>query len=293
MEKLTEIIKEKILEFEQPKRQALSNKFPKFKKPIIFTRQILRKFNNFFNYQISYKTKNDFYNHVIARHQSVLIRKLGETDVKLQRQKVTNLQIAVKKLNGVIILPEKIFSLWSIIGRPTEDKGYVKGMLLSNGNVLEGIGGGLCQLSNFLFWIFLHTDIKIIERHHHSMDVFPDSSRTLPFGSGSTILFNFIDLKVKNISPYALQLKIWLTDKHLKGQLLSQKNCEKKFHLFEKNHYFIKRTNKYFRYNEIWRTTSIQGKKIKEEKIVTNFAPVLYKVNSKYLEKNNYKVINF
>ena len=176
----------------------------------------------------------------------MLRRKLGDSDPRLQEQKITNLKQAVKNLNGVVILPGKFFSLWSIVGEPSAKNGYVNGMLLSGGKVIEGMGGGLCQLSNFLFWIFLHVPSEVVQRYHHSIDVFPDSGRVLPFGSGATILYNFIDLKIKNISDQPLQLKMWITDKHLKGQLLVPKRIESKFHVFEKNHTFIKKDNKYF-----------------------------------------------
>jgi vancomycin resistance protein VanW len=229
----------------------------------------------------------------VARHQSLLRRKLGESDPRLQDQKIINLRQAVKKLNGIIIQPRHIFSLWKIIGKPKYKNGYVDGMLLSNGKVVEGLGGGLCQLSNFLFWIFLHAPVEIVKRYHHSMDVFPDSGRTLPFGSGATILYNFIDLKLKNISTCPLQLKIWLTDNHLKGQILSPQPLPQKFHAFEKNHRFIKRGDKYFRFNQIYREEKIHGKSLKIEKITTNFAPTLYKVTDEYLQKNNFEVLDF
>lgn len=166
-------------------------------------------------------------------------------------------------------------------------------MLLSNGRVVRGLGGGLCQLSNFLYWIFLHAPTEIVERYHHSKDVFPDSHRTLPFGAGATILYNFVDLKVKNISSYPLQLKIWLTDNHLKGQLLSPRPVPDKYHVFEKNHFFIKRGKKYFRYNEIYREMKVEGQVKKIEKVTTNFAPVLYQVTNAYLHDNSFKVLDF
>ena len=92
---------------------------------------------------------------MLARHQSLLRRRLGDSSPRLQEQKIVNLQQAVKKLDGIVIKPGEIFSLWHIVGKPSYRAGYVDGMLLSNGKVVEGLGGGMCQLSNFLFWIFL------------------------------------------------------------------------------------------------------------------------------------------
>lgn len=291
--KIEKEIAERIYNYENPRRIALSRKYPFLKKPIIFLRHKVRDVQNLFDYRIKYKRKNDFFDCVVARHQSVLRRKLGDSDPKLQEQKIVNLKQAIQRLNGVIIKPNYVFSFWKIIGKPKYENGYVDGMLLSNGKVIEGIGGGLCQLSNFLYWIFMHAPIETVERYHHSMDVFPDSGRTLPFGGGATILYNFIDLKVKNTSIYPLQLKIWLTDNYLKGQILSPRSLPEKFHVFGKNHFFVKRGKQYFRYNEIYKETKINGNVQKIEKITTNFAPVLYKVTDEYLQKNNFKVLDF
>lgn len=290
------ISKKKILQlieqYENPKRMALSKKYSFLKKPILFVRRKTRDAQNFFDPKIKYTQKEDFFECVVARHQSLLRRKLGESDPHLQEQKVINLKQAVKKLNGIVIAPGDVFSLWKIIGRPTYKNGYVDGMLLSNGKIVEGVGGGLCQLSNFLFWIFLHAPVEVVERYHHSMDVFPDSGRTLPFGSGATILYNFVDLKLKNISPYPLQLKMWVTDEHLKGQILSSERLKEKYHVFEKNHFFVKKGEQYFRYNEIYREKKVDGKIKKTERITTNFAPTLYQVTDEYIKENNFSVMD-
>ena len=227
---------------------------------------------------------------VIARHSSPLYRKLGDNDMELQKNKVINLRSAIQKLDGLIIPPGRIFSFWDVVGAINRDKGYVEGMLLSNGKVSRGLGGGLCQLSNFLFWIFLHAETVIVERHHHSVDAFPDSGRTLPFGSGATIFHNYLDLKIRNISRQSLQIKLWLTDTCLKGQLLSDRPAPKKFHIFQKNHCFAKKNGRFFRYNEIYRQSFEKGVKVFEERIAVNFAPVAYKVTEEYLEGNHYQI---
>jgi len=151
-------------------------------------------------------------------------------------------------------------------------------MLLSNGSIIEGVGEGLCQLSNFLFWILLHAPIAIVERHHHSYDVFPDSGRVLPFGSGATIFHNYIDLKMRNTSDQPLQLELWLTTTHLKGRVRSTHPSPKKFHILERHHCFVERRDRFFRFNQIWREVT-EGEKTQKELIVTNFAPVMYRLN--------------
>jgi len=292
-EQLEEKIRSLITDYETPQRIAFSRRYPVLKRPIVFSRCLARSVQNLLDPGIHCKKENDFYKCIIARHQSVLRRKLGDSDPRLQENKITNLKQAVERLNGIVIKPNGIFSFWNAIGKPTYKDGYVDGMLLSNGKVIEGVGGGLCQLSNFLFWIFLHIPARIIERHHHSRDVFPDSGRVLPFGSGATVMYNFIDLKIRNEFEYPVQLKIWITDNYLKGNIVAPCFMPQKFHIVEKNHCFAKKGGNIFRYNEIFRETKINGKLINVEKITTNFSPVLYDVTDEYIQENNFRVFDF
>jgi vancomycin resistance protein VanW len=269
-------------------RKALSLKYPLLLPLILSSKCFLNNLKNITNRNISRRKSSVFFKNVVARHSSPLFRKLGESNPNLQIGKIKNLKIAIDDLNGLIIPPNKIFSFWATVGKISKDKGYVNGMLLSNGKVVEGIGGGLCQLSNLLYWLFLHSSVEIIERKHHSVDAFPDSGRTIPFGSGATIFYNLIDLKIKNVSLYPIQLKLWITDNQLKGQILSTNLLDQKYHLKEKDHFFIKTNNGIYRYNEIWRETLRDGKMIDEQKIITNCAPVMYQKDTFDLDLSSF-----
>lgn len=111
--------------------------------------------------------------HLLFEHQSTLLRRLKDVDMELQYNKITNLRLAVAKLDGVVIRPGETFSIWRLVGRPSARKGYLAGMVLHNGKVQRGVGGGLCQLGNLLYWITLHSPLTIQERWRHSFDVFP------------------------------------------------------------------------------------------------------------------------
>ncbi|HQU85666.1 MAG TPA: VanW family protein, partial [Pyrinomonadaceae bacterium] len=132
------------------------------------------------------------------KHQSLLRRRLGNSAPELQENKIQNLKIACPTIDGILIKPRQTFSFWKQLGEATAEKGYVEGMQLSRGEVVRGVGGGLCQLANLLYWMALHTPLEIVERHHHSFDPFPDENRTLPFGSGAGVFYNYIDLRFFN-----------------------------------------------------------------------------------------------
>jgi vancomycin resistance protein VanW len=184
-----------------------------------------------------------------------------------------------------------MFSFWELVWKPTYKKWYLDGILINHGWVATWVGWWLCQLSNLLYWMFLHLDVEIIERHRHSYDIFPDSWRVLPFASWATVFFNYVDLKVKNTLDYPIQIKLWTDEKYVKWQILSDKPREFKFHVYEKFHTFVKSQWKYFRYNQIFRTKKKNWEIISDDLILENFSPVKYEVDEKGIKEKGYKLI--
>lgn len=215
----------------------------------------------------------------VKKHQSVLIRKLGLSDAQLQVNKVTNLKIACKKINGILIKPGETFSFCKLVGYPSKFKGYLTGMELSNGKVRAGTGGGLCQIANLLHWLVMHSPLTVTERHHHSFDPFPDEGRVLPFGSGATVFYNYLDYQFSNYTAHVFQINLWFSEKCLEGELRIDKELDYTYHVYEKNHDFLKINEQYYRRNEIWRNTTDKfhsGKILQTEMIAQNFAKVMY-----------------
>jgi vancomycin resistance protein VanW len=216
----------------------------------------------------------------VKKHQSLLRRKLGTLEPRFQENKVTNLEIARRTIDGLLIKPGQTFSFWRCIGQATEAKGYLEGLQLSRGQIRTGIGGGLCQLANMLLWMAFHSPLEIAERHHHSFDPFPDDRRVLPFGSGASVFYNYIDLRFYNPTDRTFQLRLWLTNEHLQGALLSDQEPPNSYSVFEKNHRFLNRDGKNYRENEIWREVRNRrtGNQLREELLVKNFSEVKYEL---------------
>lgn len=225
-----------------------------------------------------YRTK-DKLPYRVKKHQSVLIRKLGDSDMQLQYNKVTNLKIALNEIDGIIIKPGETFSFCKIVGLPTRKKGYLPGMELSMGEARQGIGGGLCQIANLIHWLVIHSSLTVTERYHHSFDPFPDDGRVLPFGSGATIFYNYRDFQFKNNTKHTFQINLWMTEKCLEGELRINEKLDYAYHVYEKNHRFIKSEDKFYRQNEIWRNRIAKykgGMILKTELVVKNYANVKY-----------------
>lgn len=215
------------------------------------------------------------------KHQSLLRRRLGNSDPELQENKVKNLRISCPTIDGILIKPGQTFSFWRQIGEATAAKGYHEGMQLSQGEVVRGVGGGLCQLANLLYWMALHTPLEIAERHHHSFDPFPDENRVLPFGSGAGVFYNYVDLRFHNPTDLTFQIRVWLTDDHLKGAIYTDRETLYSYHVVEREHRFYSKDGKNFRENEIWREVVDRrtGNRIAEEMLVKNHAEVKYELS--------------
>ncbi len=214
----------------------------------------------------------------IYKHKTPLLRELRNVDMWLQHNKIKNLKIATKRLNGIIVNPGETLSFWRVVGRPSKIKGYVKGMVLYNGMFRPEVGGGLCQLSNLIYWMTLHTPLIVTERWRHSYDVFPDSKRTQPFGSGATVAYNYIDLQITNNTDEIYQLNVWVGNVHLHGQWRCSQPAKLYYHVYETNQIF---THEHWggcmRHNVLRRKVfDTNGKVIRDEYITKNHAVMMY-----------------
>jgi vancomycin resistance protein VanW len=235
-------------------------------------------------YQYCQQRSKDDLAYRVKKHQSVLVRNYRsdaapEDVLQMQYNKVDNLKIVINQLDGILIHPGETFSFCKLVGKPTRKRGFVEGIELSRGIAKPGIGGGICQASNLIYWLVLHSPLQIIERHHHSFDPFPDQGRILPFASGATVMYNYRDLRFVNQTDNTFQLRFWLDHKCLNGDLRCCKYQEIRYKVFEKKHYFEQVNGQYYRSNELWRqlkSKSEHGKVLKEEFIVRNYAEVKY-----------------
>ncbi|WP_047811357.1 VanW family protein [Desulfosporosinus acididurans] len=228
--------------------------------------------------KFAYKCSPSPLQYIIAKHQTPLYRQLRDVDMWLQENKVVNLKLATTKLHGLILKPGETFSLWRLVGKPTKRKGYKEGMVLSNGTFQAGIGGGLCQLSNLIYWMTLHTSLTVTERWRHTHDVFPDVNRTQPFASGATIVYNYVDLQVRNNTLDDYQLLVWLDKTHLHGEWRSKRTCEKRYEVYESHHQINQEWWGGYTRNNIIRRKVYDGKEnlINDEFITENRAIMMY-----------------
>lgn len=112
--------------------------------------------------------------------------------------KIENLNIAIRKINSLVIPSGKIFSFNKIVGNPSINNGFKESRSIKNGIVVPEVGGGLCQLPWIMYHLCLQTNIKVIERHHHSKDIYDETTRFAPLGSDATIVYGYKDFRMEN-----------------------------------------------------------------------------------------------
>ncbi len=216
---------------------------------------------------------------LIYSHNSLIRRRLGNVDMRLQENKATNLALAVKRIDGLIIHPGETFSVWKMIGRTTQRKGYKEGLTIAKGRPDKGIGGGLCQLSNLIHWMVLHSELTITEHHHHdALDLFPDFGRQIPFGTGTSISYNYIDYRIKNETENTYQLRLRVDDEYLRGELRAMQQLPHTFHIHARNEFFSRENGIVYRNGEVYRDVIDRrtGVVVDSTLIRTNHARVMY-----------------
>lgn len=218
------------------------------------------------------------FSYVQTEHATPLRRNLRGDQMVWQENKIINLKLAVSQLNGIVLHPGETFSYWKLIGKPSARKGYREGMVLFLGQIGSDIGGGLCQLSNLIFWMTLHTPLTVVERYRHSHDVFPDANRTQPFGSGATCAYPHRDLMIRNDTDQDFQLCLSVGDTHLKGEWRAIRPPEHRYEIVEKNPCIWQVSwGGYIRHNELFRLVyDVQGAFLEEQFLFENDAIMMY-----------------
>jgi vancomycin resistance protein VanW len=212
-------------------------------------------------------------------HKARLVRDYPEPWYSLQQNKIANLLIAAKTIDGVTIAPGESFSFWRLVGRTSRRRGYLPGMTIVDGRLVATTGGGLCQLSNALYWVALHLGFTISERHRHSFDCFPDSYRTVPFGAGATVSYNYVDLRFRNESEEAYQLRVSLDDEYLYIDALVNRRPHCRYRVIEENHRMVSAGDSLLRENDLVRLRLDGDSVVAREQIAHNEGHVLYDVS--------------
>ena len=215
----------------------------------------------------------------VIRHSSLIRRRLGNVDMTLQENKAVNLALAAPCVDGVLIRPGETFSFWRLVGNATARRGFREGLTISGGAARSGVGGGMCQMTNLIHWMVLHTPLEIVEHHHHDgLDLFPDYNRQIPFGTGTSICYNYLDYRFRNNTEAIYQLRVRVDGEYLRGELRADRPQALRYHIRTRGEGFVREGGIVYRVGQVWRESidPRTGNCVARTLIRENHARVMY-----------------
>lgn len=116
--------------------------------------------------------------------------------------RANNVEVAAKVLNNIVVLPGETFSILSYLGEMTADMGYQDAAIIKNGKFVDGMAGGVCQVSTTLYQAGVKSDMKIVERYQHSLPVGYTSTAL-----DASILYPYADMKFQNTFDFPVLIR--------------------------------------------------------------------------------------
>jgi len=188
-----------------------------------------------------------------------LLATFSTTYYASNRNRTTNLKLAANKINGCVLLPDETFSYNEVVGERTIAAGYKEAATYVDGQVVDGLGGGICQISTTLFNAALLANLDMVELYNHQF-----IPSYVGAGRDATVVYGAKDFKFKNTRDYAIKITCTVSGGIARFKIYGVK---------EKNEYDVKisskitsRTSSYIK-STTYRTLYQKGKYIKTENI--------------------------
>lgn len=116
--------------------------------------------------------------------------------------RASNIRLAAAKLNGTVLKGGETLSFNDIVGARVKERGFLPAKIIENGEFVEGVGGGVCQVSTTLYNAALLSGLKIAEYHPHSLAV-----GYVPPSRDAMVSGNSCDLKITNVSETPIYIR--------------------------------------------------------------------------------------
>ena len=117
------------------------------------------------------------------------------------QKRTTNLKLAANKINGTVLMPGETFSYNKVVGERTIAAGYQEAPIYVSGKVVDGLGGGICQITTTLYNAVVYANLDIVERSNHQF--VPSYA---PASRDATVVYGSIDFKFKNNRDYPIKI---------------------------------------------------------------------------------------
>ena len=117
------------------------------------------------------------------------------------KNRTTNLILAANKINGTVLMPGETFSYNKVVGERTISAGYKEAPIYVSGEVVDGLGGGICQITSTLYNAVVYANLEVTQRSNHQfVPSYVTASRD------ATVVYGAIDFQFKNNRNYPIKL---------------------------------------------------------------------------------------
>lgn len=222
--------------------------------------------------------KGEYLPYEIANNKTWMINEQSGHDIIYQQNKVHNLKITSETMNKVYIYPSEIFS-FNYLEKYTKKYGKLKdGLTLRNDKIIHEKGGGVCHLSNLLYYTFLLTPLTILERHGHKIKSFPNPDKDALDGVDATINKGWQDLKVKNETDHIFQICISFDEEYMYATIRSDVETNEVATISNEDFKYIRKKNQIYESVAVVKTTRnkntneiIEKKKLYDEIVAVGY----------------------
>ena len=177
-----------------------------------------------------------------------------------QRNTVFNLRLAARCLDGLLLRPGETFSFWHSVRFADRDTPYREGLAEIDGKLTAQYGGGLCMLSNLLFWIFCNGPLTVTERWGHDVKDFPEPESDAPQGVDATVAEGWQDLKARNDTQQTFQIRISFDESHITGRLLAERDGPFRYRAVNRDLRYVRRPD-----GSVWQTVDVCRRTIRAD----------------------------
>lgn len=135
--------------------------------------------------------------------------------------RTANLKAAAEKLDNIVIPSSQVFSFNQTVGKRTVTAGYQTATVISDGEFVDGLGGGVCQVSSTVFQCVLRANVEIVSRTNHTLEI-----SYVPLGADATVQWNSKDFKFKNTLGCDVRLSMTCNNGKLVCKLYAKENID-------------------------------------------------------------------
>lgn len=270
-------------------RKRLTEVFPFLTGIRVWQRNLFHRIGMKFDHNTYSKTFGENLDYEVCSSKTLMVNENSGYPIIYQNNKVYNLKILSKTMNKILIRPNETFSFCYLLKNSKKYGKFKEGLILIDGKIVAKRGGGLCHLSNLLYYLFLMSPLDVVERHGHKVKSLPNPDKDALEGIDATINSGWLDLRVKNNTNNTYQIDISFDDQYMSGRILSDKKMKVNYSIVNDDFKYIKKDGKVYESVSVIRLAKDKktGKIVKKEKLYDEIVCVTYPVLESEIVKEN------